>query len=164
MSKTILRRICVGILCCFALGAGTAYANTTEAPQSTQQSSKVSGIVKDSNGDPVVGASVLVKGTTSGVSTDLDGKFSVTARPGDILIVNYVGMKSQTLAAQDGMEITLTDDAAQLDEVVVLGYGASKRNKTFQQPLAWLATQNRLLSAQFLLQKACFKVNCQVSP
>ena len=129
MSKTILRRVCVGILCCFALGAGTAYANTTEAPQSTQQSSKVSGIVKDSNGDPVVGASVLVKGTTSGVSTDLDGKFSVTARPGDILIINYVGMKSQTLAAQDGMEITLTDDAAQLDEVVVLGYGAAQKKQ-----------------------------------
>jgi len=129
MRKTILRRLCVGILCCFALGTATAYAEANAAPQSAQQNSKVNGIVKDSSGEPIVGASVLVKGTTSGVSTDLDGKFSVSARPGDVLVINYVGMKSQEVVARNGIEITLADDAAQLDELVVLGYGAAQKKQ-----------------------------------
>lgn len=133
MRKTILRRISVGILCCFALGAGTAYANANASasavPQSTQQSSKVNGIVKDKNGEPIIGASVLVKGTTTGISTDLDGKFTISARPNDIIIINYVGMKSQEVPAKDGMEIVMQDDAAQLDELVVLGYGAAQKKQ-----------------------------------
>ncbi|MGM9803292.1 MAG: SusC/RagA family TonB-linked outer membrane protein [Muribaculaceae bacterium] len=129
MRKTILQRLGVGILCCFALGAGTAYAGTSPNPQSTQQSVKVNGIVKDSNGDPIVGASVLVKGTTSGVSTDLDGRFSLNAGPNDVLIVNYVGMKSREVKASESSIIVLSDDAAQLDELVVLGYGAAQKKQ-----------------------------------
>ena len=102
MRKTILRRVCVGILCCFALGTTTAYASAESAPQSVQQSSKVNGIVKDSKGEPVVGASVLVKGTTTGVSTDIEGRFSINAKANDILVINYVGMKSaEVKASQD---------------------------------------------------------------
>lgn len=131
MRKTILRRISVGILCCFALGAGTAYANANASaiPQSTQQSSKVNGVVKDKNGEPIIGASVLVKGTTTGISTDLDGKFTISARPNDIIVINYVGMKSQEVQAKNDMEIVLQDDAAQLDELVVLGYGAAQKKQ-----------------------------------
>ena len=129
MRKTILRRVCVGILCCFALGTTTAYASAESAPQSVQQSSKVNGIVKDSKGEPVVGASVLVKGTTTGVSTDIEGRFSINAKANDILVINYVGMKSAEVKASQAAQIVMADDAAQLDEVVVLGYGAAQKKQ-----------------------------------
>ncbi len=129
MRKANLKRLGVKILCCLTLGTGTAYASVGVAPQSEQQSSRINGVVTDSNGEPLFGATIIVKGSTSGVITDMDGKFSIAARPGDMLEISYVGMKSQTVAAKDGMAVTLADDAAQLDDLVVLGYGAAQKKQ-----------------------------------
>lgn len=131
MRKANLKRLGVRILCCLALGTGSVYASVGVAPQSEQQSSKINGVVTDSNGEPLFGATIIVKGSTSGVITDMDGKFSIVARPGDMLEISYVGMKSQTVAAKDGMSVTLADDAAQLDDLVSWVMVLHKRNKTF---------------------------------
>ena len=96
----------------------------------TAQTSKVSGVVtSEDDGLPVVGASVLVKGTTVGTVTDIDGKFNLTNVPSSAktLVVSYIGMKSQELAIKQNMSIVLKGDAAILEEVVVTGYGVTKK-------------------------------------
>src|SRR5574344_2213966 len=96
----------------------------------TAQTSKVSGVVTaEEDGLPVVGASVLVKGTTVGTVTDIDGKFNLTNVPSSAktLVVSYIGMKSQELAIKPNMSIVLKGDAAVLEEVVVTGYGVTKK-------------------------------------
>lgn len=96
----------------------------------TAQTSKVSGVVTaEEDGLPVVGASVLVKGTTVGTVTDIDGKFNLTNVPSSAktLVVSYIGMKSQELAIKQNMSIVLKGDAAVLEEVVVTGYGVTKK-------------------------------------
>ena len=96
----------------------------------TAQTSKVSGVVTaEEDGLPIVGASVLVKGTTVGTVTDIDGKFNLTNVPSSAktLVVSYIGMKSQELAIKQNMSIVLKGDAAILEEVVVTGYGVTKK-------------------------------------
>ncbi len=90
----------------------------------------ITGTVIDESGVPVAGANILVKGTTKGAVTDFDGKFSITASSGDVLEVSYVGYVTQsiTLTGQNDITITITEDAALLDEVVVIGYGTAKRS------------------------------------
>ena len=84
----------------------------------------VSGIVVDDKGEPIIGASVLVEGTTIGTITDNDGEFALSV-PEDAktLVVSYIGMASQTVAITPNMRITLKDTSEQLQEVVVTGYG-----------------------------------------
>ncbi len=87
----------------------------------------VNGTVVDESGEPVVGATVMVKGTSVGASTDLDGKFSFKAEKGARIIVTSVGYTSVEVKAQPELKITLKEDQALLDEVVVIGYGQVKR-------------------------------------
>lgn len=87
----------------------------------------VNGTVVDEAGEPVIGATVMVKGTSVGASTDLDGKFSVNAEKGAKIIVTSVGYTSVEIKAQPELKITLKEDQALLDEVVVIGYGQVKR-------------------------------------
>ena len=97
----------------------------------TAQTSKVSGVVTaEEDGLPVVGASVLVKGTTVGTVTDIDGKFNLTNVPSSAktLVVSYIGMKSQELAIKQNMSIVLKSDAEQLEEVMVVAYGTAKKS------------------------------------
>lgn len=97
----------------------------------TAQTSKVSGVVTaEEDGLPVVGASVLVKGTTVGTVTDIDGKFNLTSVPSSAktLVVSYIGMKSQELAIKQNMSIVLKSDAEQLEEVMVVAYGTAKKS------------------------------------
>lgn len=94
------------------------------------QQISVTGTVKDQMGEPVIGANVLVKGTTNGVITDIDGKFALQANNNDILIISFVGYTSQEMpVSQSPMSITLKEDTELLDEVVVLGYGANTRKQ-----------------------------------
>ena len=86
------------------------------------------GVVKDALGEPVIGASVVEKGSSNGSVTDLDGKFSVSTIPGTTLVVSYVGYKSQEVKAKENMNITLQEDAQVLDNVVVIGYGVQKKS------------------------------------
>ena len=84
----------------------------------------VNGHVKDATGEDIIGASVMVKGTTNGAVTDLDGNFSVPAQPGATLVISYVGYITQELPAKNGMEVVLQEDNKVLNEVVVVGYGS----------------------------------------
>ena len=105
-----------------ALAAGLALSVGAFA-QST-----VKGSVKDASGEPIIGASVLINGTSNGTVTDLDGNFSLSVQPGQTLTISYIGYKKQQVTAQDNMVITMQDDAAQsLNEVVVIGYGVVKK-------------------------------------
>lgn len=87
-----------------------------------------SGVVKDSGGEPLIGASVLVKGTSNGTMTDLDGNFKITANDGAVLQISYVGYKSTELKAASNMNIVLQLDAQVIDDVVVIGYGVQKKS------------------------------------
>ena len=88
---------------------------------------KVSGTVLDAAGEPLIGVSVLEAGTTNGVVTDFDGKFTLTVKQGAKLTISYVGYTSQTVAAKNGMTVTLEEDNQVLNEVVVVGYGTMRR-------------------------------------
>ncbi len=88
---------------------------------------KVSGTVLDATGEPLIGVSVLEEGTSNGVITDFDGNFSLTVKQGAKLTFSYVGYTSQTLAAANGMQVTLQEDNTVLNEVVVVGYGTMRR-------------------------------------
>ena len=89
----------------------------------------ISGHVKDDTGEGVIGASVVVKGTNNGTVTDFDGNFSLQCKPGATLVFTYIGFNPQELAAKDGMEVTLKEDVAQLNEVVVVGYGSMAKKE-----------------------------------
>ena len=97
--------------------------------QAQQQSKKITGTVSDAMG-PVIGASVVIKGTSNGVATDLDGKFSITAKPGQTLVVSFVGYLSKEVKidSKSVYNITIEEDKKMLDEVVVVGYGTMKKS------------------------------------
>jgi iron complex outermembrane receptor protein len=88
---------------------------------------KVSGTVLDATGEPLIGVSVLEAGTNNGVVTDFDGNYTLTVKQGAKLTFSYVGYLSQTLAATNGMKVTLQEDNKVLNEVVVVGYGTMRR-------------------------------------
>ncbi|OQB29110.1 MAG: Vitamin B12 transporter BtuB [Bacteroidetes bacterium ADurb.Bin174] len=96
---------------------------------SAQSTSNYRGTVKDAGGEPLIGVSVLVKGTTSGVITNLDGEYSIHAKQGDVLVFSYVGMNAREVALSSQLvnDVILTEEAKGLDEIVVIGYGVQKR-------------------------------------
>ena len=99
-------------------------------PQSiAQDSKKLTGQILDNHGEPVIGANVIVKGTTSGTITDIDGNFSLEVPQSGTLIVSYIGYltKEMPIGKQNNLKITLLEDTQALDEVVVVGYGAQKK-------------------------------------
>ncbi|MFG6411836.1 MAG: SusC/RagA family TonB-linked outer membrane protein, partial [Bacteroides acidifaciens] len=106
----------------------TAYADALEI-QTVMQTITVKGTVVDATGEPVIGASVLMKGTTMGTITDIDGNFTLSnVKPG-ILVVSYIGYKANEVNVNGSapVKIVLTEDSELLDEVVVVGYGMQKK-------------------------------------
>ena len=104
-------------------------ANPEASVEAVQQTTKkVTGTVSDSQG-PVIGASVVEKGTTNGVVTDFDGNFTLNVQPGATLVISYIGYTTQEVAVgnQSTFDITLKEDNALLEEVVVVGYGVQKK-------------------------------------
>ncbi|RXG25874.1 SusC/RagA family TonB-linked outer membrane protein [Leeuwenhoekiella marinoflava] len=92
----------------------------------------VSGMVSDSNGLPLPGVTVIEKGVNNGVQTDFDGNYSLTVASAEsVLVFSYVGMKTieEVVGARNSIDVSLTDDVAALDEVVVVGYGTQVRSK-----------------------------------
>lgn len=88
----------------------------------------VSGVVQDDAGEPLIGVTVLVAGTSTGTVTDVDGEFTVAADPGDLLRFSYIGYTSQeVVATSTRMSVTLSADGVLLDDVVVVGYGQQRR-------------------------------------
>ena len=119
------------------------------------QGHKISGKVVDANGEPLLGAGVIVQGTTTGTVTDLDGLFELNVPAGAILEISSIGYKTVTLPVgnQTKFEITLEDDTEMLEATVVVGYGTTRRQnftgsvatyKVSDTPLANTTTQNAL--------------------
>ena len=88
---------------------------------------KVSGIVQDATGEPLIGVSILEVGTNNGTVTDIDGKFSLTVNRGAKICFSYVGYTPQTLVATNSMTVVMQEDSKLLNEVVVVGYGTMRR-------------------------------------
>ena len=127
-------RIILILLVGLSLSAG-AYA----------QQISVGGIVKDQMGEPVIGANVIVKGTSNGVITDIDGKFALSAAKNDILIISFVGFMSQEIPVTGkDLMVTLKEDTGLLDEVVVLGYGANARKQDLSAAVGVLSNTDDL--------------------
>ena len=95
---------------------------------SVQQATKISGTVTDGN-EPIIGASIRVKGTTTGAVTDMDGRFTLDVKPGTELLVSYVGYKDVTVKAANGMTIKLEEESTALSEVVVTALGIKRDRK-----------------------------------
>ncbi len=89
----------------------------------------VTGVVKDTSGEPIIGASVVEKGTTNGTITDLDGRFALSVPSKSTLIISFVGYKTMQVAvpANGKVNATMQDDSKLIDEVVVVGYGVQKK-------------------------------------
>ena len=98
------------------------------------QGKQVSGIVKDTSGEPVIGANVIVKGTTNGTITGIDGDFTLSnVKKSDVIVFTFIGYKTEEVkyTGQPSVNVTLKDDTELLDEVVVIGYGTvNKRDLT----------------------------------
>ena len=94
-----------------------------------QTKRKISGVVTDTTGEPIIGANVVVKGTTDGSITDIDGKFSLDVPEGTTLEISYIGYLTQTIPVRNksSFQITLQEDTQKLDEVVVVGFGTQKK-------------------------------------
>ena len=95
-----------------------------------QQTNRIIGKILDVNGDPVIGASILEKGTTNGTISDVDGNFTLSLNKANAeLEISYIGYQTQTIAVRAGqpVSVTMREDYAQLDEVVVVGYGVQKK-------------------------------------
>lgn len=118
MQKAVFRtRRSLILLLLLLIGTVGAFAQTT-----------ITGTVEDSTGEPVIGASVLVKGTKAGTSTDLDGKFKIDVNGSNAtLVISYVGCNTVEVPAKNGMKVVLEENSNVLDEVVVIGYGSVRR-------------------------------------
>ena len=104
-----------------SLGLGLALSGTVAMAQT-----QIRGTVVDEAGEPVIGASIIVVGTTTGTVTNFDGTFELNAPEGAKQVtISYVGMVSQTMAIRPKMAITLKADSQDLDEVVVVAYGTT---------------------------------------
>lgn len=105
-------------------------ANESPFPLSVhQQITQIRGNVVDPNGEPIIGATVVEKGTTNGTVTDLDGNFILNVSPGKVIQISYIGFATQEVKAADNLKIELKEDTEVLDEVVVVGYGKSSVRK-----------------------------------
>ena len=106
------------------------FADNATAPEyvyAVQQQAQVKGNVVDEFGEPMIGVTVRVKGTQAATITDLDGNFTINAKPGQQIELSYVGYLTQTVKAENGLKINMKPDSKMMDEVVVVGYGTVKR-------------------------------------
>ncbi len=95
-----------------------------------QTTGKVSGVVRDANGEPLIGATVKVKGTNRGTATDIDGKYSIAADPGSTLVITFVGSKPMEVRVTGtNQDITMSDDSQMLGDVIVTAMGVKRERK-----------------------------------
>lgn len=94
------------------------------------QDGVVSGLVRDATGMPLIGVSVVVKGTMQGVVTDMDGKFSLEVPRGSVLVFSYIGMQSVEMSVTDqkDLNIVMKENSEAIDEIIVVGYGTVKKS------------------------------------
>lgn len=101
----------------------------TAATVSAQQTYLLKGVVQDESGELLIGATFMVKGTTSGGSTDIEGNFAINVKKGDVLAFSYVGYLPQEIqvTGQNNLTVVLKENSAVLEDVVVVGYGTMKK-------------------------------------
>lgn len=124
------RNICLGLIGCLLIPGNMTGENRSEnlvLSSVTQQG--ISGVVVDTNGTPLIGVSIIIKGTSKGVTTDIDGKFNIDADINSTLIFSYVGMKSTNVVIKNNrpLHIVMHEDSKMMDEIVVTGYGDFKK-------------------------------------
>ena len=124
----------LALLAALAIACG-APAGMTSLPSTgftaEAQANKVSGVIRDAQGEPLIGATVKVKGTNRGTATDVDGKYSINANRGDVLVISYVGSKPMEVTVGSGtMDIDMAANDQVLDEVVVTALGIRKDKKS----------------------------------
>ncbi|MFV0290755.1 MAG: SusC/RagA family TonB-linked outer membrane protein [Mangrovibacterium sp.] len=128
-AKTSLRAMM--LLACMLLSVGSVWANTAQTSVFETQAAKiVSGVVSyASNGQAVVGATIYIKGTTKGTVSDMNGKYTLSAEKGDVLVFTFVGMESAEVVVGDKTtySVKLKSSTTELDEVVAVGYGTTKK-------------------------------------
>ena len=119
LQKQTARFKSITALACLLLVSASAFA----------QAKTVTGMVTDANNEPLIGASVRVQGTSTGTITDMDGKYSISVIPEDILVFSYVGMTTQSIkvGTQNVINVSLKEDSQVLAETVVIGYGSAKK-------------------------------------
>ena len=132
VSHLALRTTVLFCACC-AASATPIHAETVASIETMQEKGKdIKGLVLDSNNEPLIGVTILLKGTTKGTVTDFDGKFSIQASKGDILVVSYIGMRTQEIhvAGSDHYQIIMDSDTELLEEVVVTGYQTLSKERS----------------------------------
>ena len=117
--------MCIG-LCCLGMITIQQASAATESVASVQQTKQATGQVSDSQG-PLIGATVMEKGTQNGTVTDFEGNFSLNVKSGATLVISYVGYVSQEIKAGDNTQVILKEDGHLMNEVVVIGYGTQRR-------------------------------------
>lgn len=160
----VSKMLALGLLISYSTHIEANIANETTGIQQNN-TYKVSGVVTDTNGEPVIGASIVEKGTSIGTITDLDGKFVLEVSAGATLNISYIGYKSQEVKVDRNglsLKLTLKEDTETLDEVIVVGYGTVRKadlagsvavmdNKSFKdQPVTRIseALQGRVSGVQ----------------
>ena len=135
-NRALFSRALLKATTCLFLTAGAGVSSVWAAPEENaqatsivQQSSTVNGKITDANGEPIIGASVVIKGTTNGTITDFDGNFMLEVPAKATLVVSYVGYKTLEVPVngKKTLNINLKEDTEMLDEVVVVGYGTQKK-------------------------------------
>ena len=117
--------MCVG-LCFMGIICAQQVSAASEKVAAVQQTRQATGHVEDSQG-PLIGATVMEKGTTNGTVTDFDGNFSLNVQPGATLVISYVGYESMEVKAGDNVQVKMKEDGHVVNEVVVIGYGTQRR-------------------------------------
>jgi TonB-linked SusC/RagA family outer membrane protein len=129
MSNTNLKKWCIVLAGLCVTGTAGAVTTIAEAPQTSQSTSVCKGVVVDTEGEPVIGASVRVDGTKVSVATDIDGNFTLPGiKSGASITISYIGCKTQTVKwTGSALRVVLAEDSNTLDELVVLGYGVTQK-------------------------------------
>ena len=125
--KNVLEQLLEGTNCSITFSNGHVIISR-KAPVSSE-TKKVTGVVKDEKGEPIIGANVVERGTTNGIITDIDGNFELNVASSSVLEISYIGYISQEIKVgnNDQFRIRLVEDTQNLDEVVVVGYGTSRK-------------------------------------
>ena len=126
MSFKAKKTALVAGLCFLGMITAQQASAATESVASVQQTKQATGHVADSQG-PLIGATVMEKGTNNGTVTDFNGNFSLNVKPGATLVISYVGYESQEIKAGDNVVVNLKEDGHLVNEVVVIGYGTQRR-------------------------------------
>lgn len=124
MQKTKTTRVWVSHLCVFLFGLLLSHSLSAQT-----EGKKITGRVVGSDNSPIAGATIMVKNTERGYNTDLKGEFSLTAKPGDVLVFSFVGYEAKevSVGSSNTINVTLRQANANMSEVVVIGYGTAKR-------------------------------------